>query len=78
MLDAGAVLVQVYSGFIYAGPRFVGDILDLSEYFYPHIPTLSQDFQKPKFLPYQIFRYNLDVEIPILATKLFIPKLEQF
>jgi len=26
MLDAGASLVQVYTGFIYGGPRFVGDL----------------------------------------------------
>jgi len=28
MLNAGAVLIQVYSGLIYAGPGFVGDILE--------------------------------------------------
>ena len=26
MLDAGASLVQIYTGFVYNGPRFVGDI----------------------------------------------------
>jgi dihydroorotate dehydrogenase len=26
MLDAGATLVQIYTGFVYNGPNFVGDI----------------------------------------------------
>ena len=26
MLDAGATLVQVYTGYVYNGPSFVGDI----------------------------------------------------
>ena len=47
MLDAGAVLVQLYSGLIYAGPHLVIDILDFHpDIFHPHIPTLSRRFPK--------------------------------
>ena len=26
MLDAGATLVQIYTGYVYNGPNFIGDI----------------------------------------------------